>query len=148
LVVAVVVIGGVLALLLTGGGGGPTTIGPKTINVAGIKAWTATRVTLKEADDVDITATGTVFPAAPGRQVAASPDGVPNRPGLRQFNVVAGADHSGLIGRVGDSGAPFIVGHAEHFKADAAGPLFLGINDTGVQDNDGAFVAKVTVTRK
>ena len=148
IVVAVIVIGAGLAFFLTrDSGGGPTTIGPKTVNVDGKTAWTDTRIALKEGDAVSITASGTVFPS-PNRAVPASPDGVPDRPGLRQFNVVQGADHSGLIGRVGKDGAPFNVGSSDHFSADSAGRLFLGINDTGVYDNDGAFVAKVTVTRK
>ena len=117
------------------------------MNVDGRTAWTHTRIALKEGDAVSITASGTVFPSA-NRAVPASPDGVPDRPGLRQFNVVQGADHSGLIGRVGNDGAPFNVGSADHFRADSAGRLFLGINDTGVFDNDGAFIVHVTVKRK
>jgi hypothetical protein len=89
-----------------------------------------------------------VFPNTANRSLVATPDGVPNHPDIHQFNVVAGADHSGLLGRVGDAGAPFVVGHDDQFKAATAGPLFLGINDAGVDNNDGAFMARVTVTRK
>jgi hypothetical protein len=147
IVAVVVVVGGGLALLLSGGGG-TTTIGPKTVNVAGTQPWTATGIVLKAGDDVSITATGTVFPAVPDRTMAANPDGVPNRPDARQFNVVAGVDHSGLIGRIGDAGSPFVVGGSDRFKPSTAGALFLGVNDTGVNNNDGTFVAHVTVTRK
>jgi hypothetical protein len=103
---------------------------------------------LKVNDDVNITASGTVFPNTANRSLAAGPDGVPNQPQIRQFDVVPGVDHSGLIGRVGTNGSPFVVGHADRFTAAIAGPLFLGINDTGVDNNDGAFTARVTVNRK
>jgi hypothetical protein len=73
---------------------------------------------------------------------------VPNHPEIRVFNVVPNIDHSGLIGRVGTAGSPFAVGRSDHFQANTPGPLFLGINDIGVDNNDGAFVAHVTVTRK
>ena len=139
---------GLVFFLTRDNGGGPTTIGPKTVNVDGKTQWTSTRIALKVGDDVSISASGTVFPNKTNRAAAASPDGVPNQPGLRQFNLVPSADHSGLIGRVGDDGPPFAVGHELHFRASTAGPLELGINDTGVFDNDGSFVARVTVTRK
>lgn len=144
----VLVAGGVGFALTRGGGGGPADVHAKAIRVDGKVAWTDTGIVVNANDDVSITASGTVFPASPNRAVAASPDGVPDRPGLRQYNVVGSADHSGLIGRVGDGGSPFAVGHAAQFRATTSGRLFLGINDTGVYDNDGAFDAKVTVTRK
>ena len=56
--------------------------------------------------------------------------------------------HGGLIAKVGENGAP--VGVGSHFEVDnltTAGRLYLGINDPGVNDNDGAFQASITVTR-
>ena len=148
-VVAVVVVGGLLAFLLTRSSGpSTTTIGPKTVHVDGATAWTDTGVVLKVGDNVSITATGTVFPNTGDRSFVASPDGVPNHPEIQQFNVVPGVDHSGLIGKVGTDGSPFVVGHEDHFNATVAGPLSLGINDRGLDNNDGAFTARVTVTRK
>jgi len=146
-VVAVIVVGAGLLFLLTRSSGGPTTIGPKSVNVPGTATWTDTGIDLHEGDDVSVTASGTVFPGLPDRSIAATPDGVPNRPEFRSANVVAGVDHSGLIGRVGATGQPFVVGHDDRFTA-AAGRLFLGINDVGVENNDGSFSASVTVTRK
>jgi serine/threonine-protein kinase len=148
IVAGVLILGGVLAVVLTRSGSSTTTIGPKTVHVDGAKAWTDSGVVLKVNDDVNITASGTVFPNTANRSLAAGPDGVPNQPQIRQFDVVPGVDHSGLIGRVGTNGSPFVVGHADRFTAAIAGPLFLGINDTGVDNNDGAFTARVTVTRK
>jgi serine/threonine-protein kinase len=148
-VAAVVIVGAVLAFALTRSSGTKkTTIGPKTVNVSGQVAWTNTGIALQANDDVSITATGTVFPNKANRALAATPDGVANHPEIRQFNVVPNTDHSGLIGRVGDAGTPFVVGHAGNFHASTAGTLFLGVNDVGVDNNDGAFTATITVTRK
>jgi serine/threonine-protein kinase len=149
IVVALVVIGAGLAFLLTRDAGTKTTkIGPRTVNVNGALAFTDTGIVLKQGDDVSITASGTVFPNASNRALPANPDGVPNHPEIRQFNVIPNVDHSGLIGKVGPAGSAFVVGHSHHFQANTAGPLFLGINDTGLENNDGSFVARVTVTRK
>lgn|GEM_PF-7019557 len=156
LIVAVVAIVVVIAAGLvfgltrsTGGKSGPTTIGPKTVNVDARKAFTDTGVALKVGDDVSITATGQIFPDSPThRELIATPDGAPGHPELLQFNVIPAPQHGGLIGRVGTTGAPFLVGHEAHFSAASVGNLFLGINDTGLFNNDGAFTAKVTVTRK
>jgi hypothetical protein len=150
-VIVVVVVAGGLIFFLTRdtGGGGPTTIGPKTVSVDARKAFTDTGVALKVGDDVAVTATGQIFPDSPThRELIAGPDGAPGHPELLQFNVVPAPQHGGLIGKVGATGAPFLVGHELHFSAASAGHLFLGINDTGLFNNDGAFVAKVTVTRK
>ena len=150
LIAVVVALGVALVVVLVtrNSGTSTTTIGPKTVNVPGQVAFTNTGITLKPGDEVSITATGTVFPNTANRSLVATPDGVPNQPSIHQFNVVAGADHSGLLGRVGENGAPFVVGHDDHFNATTAGPLFLGINDVGLDNNDGAFTARVTVTRK
>ena len=109
---------------------------------------TDTGIELRTGDDVSITASGTVFPNTANRGFVANPDGVPNHPEIRRFNVVPGVDHSGLIGRIGNGGSPFVVGRSHRFKAQAAGRLFLGINDVGVDNNAGAFDARVTVTRR
>ena len=149
IVAAIVVVGAVFAFLVTRNTGTPTTkIGPRTVRISGTQAFTDTGVVLKQGDDVSITASGTVFPNTANRSLAANPNGVPNHPELRVFNVVPNVDHSGLIGRVGPAGSPFAVGRSDHFKANTAGRLFLGINDVGVDNNDGAFVARVTVTSK
>jgi len=147
----------VIVLLLSGGGGGGgggggekkvVTIGPKTINVDGRVAFTDTGIDLQKDDEVVSTATGTVFPAVPDQSVAATPDGVPNRPDIRIYNVLGNVDHSGLIGKVGADGSPFAMGSSHKFTTPTAGKLFLGINDTGLENNSGAFAVTVTVTRR
>jgi hypothetical protein len=158
---AFVVAAVVVVLLLSGGSGGGSggggdkkaekkvvTIGPKTVNVDGRVAFTDTGIDLQKDDDVTITATGIVFPAVGNRGLAATPDGVANHPEIRPANLVPNVDHSGLIGKVGDAGSPFAAGSKYRLIAPSAGHLFLGINDTGLENNDGAFVATVTVTRR
>jgi hypothetical protein len=155
-IAAAVVVGVVvLVLLLAGGGGGGgdgeeevATIGPKTITVDGKVSFTDTGIDLERDDEVLITATGTVFPAVGNRSLAASPDGVPNHPEIRPANVVPNVDHSGLMGKVGEDGSPFAAGSTYRFITPSAGRLFLGINDSGLENNDGAFAATVTVTRR
>ena len=136
-----------------GGGGGKTekkvvTIGPKTVNVDGRVAFTDTGIDLQKDDEVATTATGQVFPAVPDQTVFATPDGVPNRPDLRIYNVLGNVDHSGLIGKVGAEGSPFAMGSAHKFTTPTPGRFFLGINDTGLENNGGAFSVTVTVTRR
>ncbi len=53
-------------------------------------------------------------------------------------NVGTGA----LIGRIG-TGAPFAVNSGTRIQAPIAGELFLGINDTTVTDNQGAYQVKI-----
>jgi hypothetical protein len=155
LAAAVLGVAAFLALRPSGGGSPKkvasttvVTIGPKVVNVDGTIPFTDTGVDVEKGDDVLVTATGTVFPAIPDRQMAAGPDGVANRPDLKQFNVVGNVDHSGLIGRIGTTGSVFAVGHRYRVTAVDGGRLFLGINDTGLENNDGAFQATVTVTRR
>ena len=53
-----------------------------------------------------------------------------------------------LIGRIGGSGfrsnsALFPIGNQTQIQAPASGQLFLGINDSVLQDNQGAFVVEI-----
>jgi hypothetical protein len=72
------------------------------------------------------------------------PDGNPN-PALQApaYSVLPSAHHAALIGRIGPQGAPFPVGTTYSQPAAATGRLYLGINDTGVDNNSGSFTAHV-----
>ena len=50
-----------------------------------------------------------------------------------------------MIGRIGEAGAPFLVGSELSSTADTEGRLFLGINDIDVENNSGEFTATITV---
>lgn len=119
---------------------------PVPVVVPGTDAWTDTGIDLSIDDMVSIEAEGAVTPKA-GTEPLVGPDGVPDRPSAREYNVegLEEANHASLIGRIGEAGAPFLVGSELSTTADTEGPLFLGINDNGVRNNAGEFTATVTV---
>ena len=48
-----------------------------------------------------------------------------------------------MIGRIGN-GQPFAIGNQTSIVMPAAGQLFLGVNDDGVDDNVGEFRVEIT----
>ena len=50
-----------------------------------------------------------------------------------------------LIGSVGGTDDPFFVGSSTSYPCERTGTLYLGINDIGVANNSGAFVATVVL---
>ena len=64
------------------------------------------------------------------------------RPRESAANPVPSVGTGALIGRIGN-GQPFPIGSQTRLQAPAAGQLFLGINDTHVQDNDGTFQVQI-----
>jgi len=67
---------------------------------------------------------------------------------LRQFNVAGlrNVNHAKLIGRI-DGQPPFPVGERMTYSCPTAGNLFLGINDRGVTNNSGTFIATVRLRK-
>lgn len=114
----------------------PSTAGSTSsqdLTVSSQQEWTATGLILNRGETVTVNATGEIkFGAG-----AASPNGSSEK---HPANPVPSAGTGALIGRVGN-GQPFLVG--SRFQAPAAGQLFLGINDTHVQDNEGSFQVQV-----
>ena len=115
-----------------------------TVIVPGAVQWTDTGLDVRQDDIVAIEAGGAVALAV-GRAVA-DPDGDldvevrgSNLPGLEEVN------HGLLVGRIGETGVPFVVGRSALFRAETGGRLFLGINDVGLENNSGEFVANITV---
>ncbi len=118
---------------------------PATVVVPGTEQWTDTGIDLSIDDTLLVEADGEITPATP--DVAHhGPNGMLD-PAGRRYNVegLAEADHAGLIGRIGEAGAPFQVGSRLVSKADTEGRLFLGINDGDVGNNAGEFTATITV---
>jgi PA-IL-like protein len=110
------------------------------IRVEGNRDWTDTGITVRRGQRIGFSTSGQV--AFRGSE-QVGPDGSPNEPrnGLAVQQVGVG----GLIGRVG-TGAPFAIGsNSQLIAMPANGRLYLGINDTGVGDNSGAFT--VTIVR-
>ncbi|MEA2842477.1 MAG: hypothetical protein QOJ69_148 [Actinomycetota bacterium] len=159
---ALVVIGGGAFLLTRGGGDGggggsadggstestvdgnqpPTEPVSKQVTVDSTRSFVDTGIVLAVGDEVQIAATGRSFHGGGGG--SSGPEG-DSDPGLRQFNVIADTNHNALIAKIGQSGKPFIVGAKLTFTAEEAGPLILGVNDTGVNNNSGAYAATITV---
>ncbi len=99
---------------------------------------------------IDLPAGAVVIVVASGEVVydgssSSGPDGVINAPELRAANLIPQIDHAALLGRIGPEGEPFFVGSEAVFPVAEAGRLFLGINDEGAEDNEGAYQATVTV---
>jgi hypothetical protein len=104
--------------------------------------WTDTRVDCKAGDVLEIAATGTIYHKLGGR--GFSPDGNPD-PKVRVFNVkgLRDVNHAALIGSIDGQPPYFPVGKKKTYICDAVGRLFLGINDKGVDNNRGKFVARI-----
>lgn len=115
-----------------------------SVTVPGYVLWTDSTVDCAAFDLLQIRASGTVM-HEPTPQGAVTPDGLTdpvyhqyNVPGLPDANTVA------LIGRIGIDGDPWVVGTGTDHVCDEGGRLFLGINDVGVDNNSGEFLAVVT----
>ena len=130
--------------------GGYTACGaepPTTSNVVvpSTEVWTDTGIDVAMGDTLSIEAHGAMT-HAPGGPLL-SPDGDPALAG--HPSNVAGleeANHAALIGRIGEDGAPFVVGRGREISVEMEGRLFLGINDVGVDNNEGEFVGFITVS--
>ena len=116
---------------------------PGAIVVPANQQWVATGLTVRRGETVNFRSSGQiqlsadendraqVAGALSGRRVGGSP--LPN--------VIAGA----LIGRIGN-GQPFAIGDQASIPMPASGPLYLGINDDSLNDNQGQFQVVVQQT--
>lgn len=153
---AVIILAGIGFVLVNQTDGSPVAAGPGpasgessepvSVVVPGTEWWTDTGIDLSIDDMVSIEAEGAVTPST-DNEPHVGPDGVPDRPSAQVYNVegLEEENHASLIGRIGESGAPFLVGSELSFTADTEGRLFLGINDDSVKNNAGAFTATITV---
>jgi hypothetical protein len=119
---------------------------PRTVHVfvPGTVIWTDSGIDVVTGDRVEIKAGGRVKHSDGGPLL--TPDGDPNLPGHpSNLEGVEAANHAGLIGRVGEEGVPFVVGRSVEVIVESEGRLYLGINDVDVTNNDGEFVAIVTL---
>jgi hypothetical protein len=133
-----------LALVAAACGSGESSA-PVSVVVPGTEQWTDTGIDLSIDDMVSIEADGEITPSTPHVPLHG-PNGLLD-PAARRFNVegLEEANHAGLIGRIGEAGAPFQVGSQLLSKVDTEGRLFLGINDGDVGNNAGEFTATITV---
>lgn len=129
----------VCALALAGCAGRSVT---REVDVAGNAAWTDTGLDVRAQQQLVVNASGEV---AANPESRTSADGFVAKPEWRKYNVVPEAPHMALIGKVGASGRPFLVGAAFRGPAPTTGRLFLGINDRDTSNNKGTLKATVTV---
>jgi hypothetical protein len=116
--------------------------GGTEVSVLGTQGWTDSGLDVVANQIVLVKASGQVF-ANP--TVSVGPDGTSSHPEWKQHCVIPDAPHAGLIGKIGQNGAPFMVGSERSIQAAAAGRLYLGINDKHTANNKGAFKAVITL---
>lgn len=111
-----------------------------TVTVPANQQWTDSGVDLRQGQWVRLTARGEIS-NAPG--VRNDPDGSTDQYAL---SLLPATRHAALIAKVGESGAPFLVGREASQRADSAGRLYLGVNDLAVRDNSGYYQVELIVT--
>jgi len=123
--------------------GGGVAAEPTTVRVLADKPWTDTGIDLHLDDRVTIEYVSGEWSPWPGDSFDALGSGGDPR---CDCNVILGASHAALIGRIGDS-EPFLVG--EDYTGAAGEPcrLYLGINDSRLDDNSGSIRVRVQVLR-
>ena|SRR5438067_441282 len=117
-----------------------------TITVPASQAWTDTGITVKKGDRLSFTTTGQITIASGSNpEFVATPDGAGNYSGSRTGYPVPAMAIGGLIAKV-NNGSPFPIGsNTQPITMPSDGRLYLGVNDTQVSDNSGAF--SVTIRR-
>lgn len=114
------------------------------IRIPANQPWVPAGVLVRRGQRVVFGVTGQVQFSTQASHVAG-PDG---NPGVQTPNLpLAGAPVGALIGRIGSS-APFLIGsNRQPVLMPESGPLLLGVNDTDVTDNAGAFVVQLQQVR-
>lgn len=119
-----------------------------TVAVSARTAWTDTGITVAQGERLRFAATGTIVFSPRGHR--AVPAG--SEDNLRDTNApVRNALQGALIGRVGgtvrgrgaSSGSVFVIGAQTSVVMPAGGQLFLGVNDSGLNDNSGQFSVQI-----
>lgn len=132
-----------VTIAITPGGTLPAvTPGSVTTSVSSTTAWRDTGVALQPFEGVTFTTTGS-FNVAPG--IPATPDGITN-PKARVFNIIPEVNHGLLLGKIGATGTPFVVGSSLSLTAPYAGQLFLGVNDIDLSNNSGSLSTTTATT--
>jgi hypothetical protein len=113
-----------------------------TVQIHATQDWTDTGADCTAGSVLEIAATGTIT-HRPDRG-AVGPGGNPD-PKARGANVkgLRNVNHAALIASIDGQPPYFLVGKKKTYICDAVGRLFLGINDNGVDNNSGKFVARI-----
>ncbi len=113
------------------------------ISVSPKQQWTSTGMTVRRGEVLSFSTSGEVQLSndSSDRSTAAGSRSGRRATGAPLPNALAGA----LIGRIGN-GQPFGIGDQTTVPMPAAGQLFLGINDDGLDDNQGELRVQITRT--
>jgi hypothetical protein len=111
---------------------------PQKVIVSGRTQWTPTGITVRRGEPLTISAGGEIRVGGSGNPTAS----VGGAGATNGGNPLPSAPTGALIGRVGN-GQPFLIGTLSRVAAPAAGQLFLGINDSYLQDNEGQFEVEI-----
>ena len=115
--------------------------GAVQLEIEAQRGWTDTGMDLQPGDEVSIAyVSGEWSPWAGGHYDAIGSGGDPRC----NCNVLPGVSHAALIGRVGEAD-PFLVGARYVQTVGQGGRLWLGINDTRLDDNDDALIVRIEV---
>jgi PA-IL-like protein len=107
------------------------------------QAWSATGLVLNRGEVFNVNASGEISIGG-GDNAKSTPNGTGRIDGAASLpNVPTGT----LIGRIAN-GQPFVIGNQTRITAPAAGQLFLGINDSYVGDNQGAYQVEISRTAR
>ena len=106
--------------------------------------WTDTGVEVVGGDVLVITASGKIDDSTATPETTWGPAGKPNSFDS-QASIIGCAQHVALLGRIGATGALFVVGQSHAAPAPVSGRLFLGLNDKILTDEGGKLAASVTL---
>jgi hypothetical protein len=123
-------------------GSGPTSSTARTLEIPTTQVWTDTHVDCATGDLLDLTASGIAMHEQSSGG-AIDPTGLTD-PIFHQYNVpgLPDVNTASLIGSL-DQQEPFYVGTGTTYACLRDGRLFLGINDVGVANNTGSWVATI-----
>lgn len=110
-------------------------------------AWTDTQVDLAGGDILVITASGKIDDNVGSPETTWGPGGKPDSFDSTA-SIIGCAPHVALLGRIGETGGPFVVGASHAAPAPLAGRLYLGLNDMVLSDEGGKLAATVTLIER
>lgn len=117
------------------------------VTIPATVAWTDSGLDLAGGDMLVVTASGQVDDSTATPDTVWGPEGKPN-----SFNsgasIIGCAPHVALLGKIGATGAPFLVGASHAAPAPVAGRLYFGLNDTQLVDEGGKLAATVTLIER
>jgi len=115
--------------------------GPRTatVRVAADQPWTDTGIDVLPGERIEIDYVDGMWSPWPGGLYDAIGSGGDPR---CDCNRLIGASHAALIGRLGD-GEPFLVGDHQEMTVGQGARLFLGMNDSRLEDNSGWIEVRI-----